>query len=199
MANIFNPSDQHNDPTTKIVVGLERISEAFRTLLWDHAKERGLSPIQIQILIFVAHHEERLCNVSHLAQEFNLTKPTISDAVRVLANKKQIVKTPSAEDKRAYSIALSESGKAIVNNTENFAAPIQAAVDELPEAIRDAFFQNLSKVIYSLNKAGIIKVQRTCYACRYYRKAGANHYCQLLEQPLFDRDIRLDCPEFEAR
>ena len=71
----------------KIIVGLERVSEAFKSLLWEKAKLHGLSPIQIQILLFIQTHRRELCSVSHLAQEFEVTKPTVSDAVRVLDKK----------------------------------------------------------------------------------------------------------------
>ena len=89
----FNPDQQNNDLASKTVAALERISQVYRLLLWDHAKDLGLSPIQIQLLIFVGHHKAALCNVSYLAKEFNVTKPTISDAVRVLFQKGTIEKT----------------------------------------------------------------------------------------------------------
>ena len=50
--SVFNPNHQETDISSKIVAGLERISEAFKVLLWEKAKLLGLSPIQIQILIF---------------------------------------------------------------------------------------------------------------------------------------------------
>lgn len=86
----FDLSTQNNDFTSKIVAGLERVSEVFRLLLWQHSKVIGLSPIQIQILMFVEYHAEDLCNVSYLAKEFNVSKPTISDAVKVLKKKSSL-------------------------------------------------------------------------------------------------------------
>ena len=112
--SIFNPEEQENNLSGKIVAGLERISQAFKVLLWNKAKQLGLSPIQIQILIFIAYHKNEYCNVSFLAQEFNVTKPTISDAVRALNKKNLIVKDHSSADNRSYSIFLSEQGKVVV-------------------------------------------------------------------------------------
>ena len=83
--SIFNLNGQNSDLASKIVAGLERNSEAFRVLLWEHAKVVGLSPIQI--LLFISFHPETLCNVSHVAHEFNLTKATISEAIKVLHKK----------------------------------------------------------------------------------------------------------------
>ena len=75
---------------SKILNGLERLSEALKALLWEKAKTLGISPIQIQILLFVSNHQTDICNVSYLAKEFNLTKATISDSVNVLLKKKYL-------------------------------------------------------------------------------------------------------------
>ena len=129
--NIFNPTHQETNLSNKIVAGLERISEAFKVLLWEKAKLLGLSPIQIQILIFINYHKIEFCNVSHLAKEFNITKPTISDAVRVLVNKELIEKKYSSSDSRSYAIQLSDSGKTAVSETENFAHPLKKQLNTI--------------------------------------------------------------------
>ena len=195
--SIFDIDFQNSDTPSKIVVGLERLSEAFRVLLWEHAKVIGLSPIQIQILIFIAFHDESICNVSHLAQEFNLTKPTISDAVRILDKKGLIAKITSPIDKRAYSISLSKEGKAIVKKTQHFAQPIYALTNQIDPLEQEQFFKTLSKIIYGLNQKGILSVQRICHNCRFFGKKGKENYCNLIEKILLDKDIRLDCGEFE--
>ena len=76
---VFDVNFQNQDLASRIVAGMERIAESYRVLLWDYAKTTGLSPIQIQMLIFMRYHAEEWCNVSALAREFNMTKPTISD------------------------------------------------------------------------------------------------------------------------
>jgi len=90
----------------KVALGLERLSEAYRHLLGLEAAKTGLSPIQIRILIFISYHSETLCTVTDIAHEFNLTKPTISDAVKTLETKNLVHKTPSARDSRSFQIAI---------------------------------------------------------------------------------------------
>lgn len=181
----------------KIVVGLQRISEAFKVLLWEKAKEFGLSPIQIQILIFVANHKENYSNVSYLAKEFNLTKPTISDAVRVLLKKELIEKDFSSSDSRSYTIILSDKGKDIVLKTEDYIHPLEKEVNSTSEKTQENLFATVSSLIFQLNKKGILTVQRTCFGCKYYKKTSQNHFCNLLQKPLQSSKIRLDCNEFE--
>lgn len=197
--SVFNPNIQANDISSKIVAGLERISEVFKVLLWEKAKLLGLSPIQIQLLIFIAYHKIEFCNVSHLAKEFNLTKPTISDAVRVLINKEIIKKDYSLADSRRYSIHLTTLGKELVEEIVGFANPLKNQLKNIDQESLDALFVTISKVIYQLNQQGVLTVQRTCFACKFYEKNKNKAICNLLNKELLDSEIRLDCPEYEEK
>ena len=55
----------------KITQALERISKAFRVLLWKESKKHGISPIQIQILVFCLSHKPEMLKVSFLAKDFD--------------------------------------------------------------------------------------------------------------------------------
>lgn len=197
--SIFDISFQHKDVNSKIVIGLERISEVFRALLWEHAKTIGLSPIQIQILIFIAYHKEDLCTVSHLAKEFNVTKPTISDAVKILEKKELIIKNKTSLDNRSYYISLTPKGQKSVSETENFADPIKKQLSVFDTQEQESLLKTINILIYQLNRSGILSVQRTCYACKFYKKNKNHHYCNLIQTDLKDEEIRLDCNEFEER
>ncbi|AVI51134.1 MarR family transcriptional regulator [Pukyongia salina] len=192
----FNPEQQQKDISSKIVAGLERISEVFKILLWDKAKQVGLSPIQIQILIFLAFHKRELCNVSHLAKEFNVTKPTVSDAVRILDKKGFILKDFSSADSRSYTIILSDLGIELVSKTYDFSDPLKTQVDRLSPVELQSLFRTLSQLIYKLNRVGVLSVQRTCFGCTFYENNNEIDYCNLLEVELLNEDIRIDCPEY---
>lgn len=197
--SLFNPKHQEFDTSSKIVAGLERISEVFKVLLWEKAKLVGLSPIQIQILIFIAFHRQELCNVSYLAKEFNVTKPTISDAVKVLDKKGMVSKDFSSSDSRSYSLRLTELGTKLVTDTNDFAHPLKKQIDKFNESDLETLFGTISELIYKLNRNGILSVQRTCYGCTFYQKNNGIDYCNLLQKELEATEIRLDCPEYIER
>jgi len=197
--SIFNPTNQESDISGKIVAGLERISEAFKVLLWEKAKQLSLSPIQIQILIFISYHKKEFCNVSHLAKEFNITKPTISDAIRVLYKKDMITKDFSVADNRSYIIRLSNLGRNIVEDTENFANPFKTQLEAIKQTDLETLLLTLNKLIYQLNRNGILTVQRTCYGCKFYSKIIKKDFCNLMDTELKNSDIRIDCPEYEEK
>ncbi len=183
---------------SKVVVGLERLGEVFRTLLWQKAKVYGISPIQIQIVLFVSNHHLNLCNISYLAKEFNVTKPTISDAVRVLLKKGFLEKDLSPMDSRRYNLLLSATGKKLIAELLNYTLPVSKALENVEKTELKNFFHTLSKIIYQLHLKEIIQVQRTCFACSNYSgNKKDEHHCTLLNKRLLSQEIRLDCDEFE--
>ena len=195
--SVFNLEEQNKNLDSKIVAGLERLSQVFRILLWEKAKEHSLSPIQIQLMIFIQHHSQDKSTISYLAQEFNFTKPTISDAIKVLEQKKLIKKHTDSIDTRSYTIQLTAQGKKIVAETEIFANPLTEIISKSTKADKLVLWDNITNLITQLNQLEVISVQRTCFNCKHYSNIGKTHFCQLLNQKLQTQDIRIDCSEFE--
>ncbi|MDT8415141.1 MAG: MarR family winged helix-turn-helix transcriptional regulator [Flavobacteriaceae bacterium] len=193
----FNLNDQNQKIESRIVVALERISEAFRVLLWNESKEISLSPIQIQILIFIHFHTSEKCKVGYLADEFNMTKATISDSVRVLLAKDLVVKKTDPIDTRSYSLSLTDEGEKIAIKASFFASSIEQPIEKLTQEQKEIMLNGLLKLIYDLNRLGIITIQRMCFTCSFYNVKNGTHYCNLLKTKLAQSEIRLDCPEHQ--
>jgi len=196
--SVFNLNNQNNNLDSKIVAGLERLSQVFRILLWEKSKEHSLSPIQIQLMIFIQHHSQDKSTISYLAQEFNFTKPTISDAIKVLEQKQFIKKITDSTDTRSYTIQLTAKGKKIVSETENFANPLTDIIKKSSPADKLVLWDNITNLITQLNKLEVISIQRTCFNCKHYSIKVKTHFCNLLDQKLQTQDIRIDCEEFET-
>ncbi len=196
--SVFNLIHQNTNLDNKITAGLERLSQVFRILLWEKAKEHGLSPIQVQLLIFIKHHSVEKTTVSYLSKEFNVTKPTISDSIKILEQKYLIKKKVDGIDTRSYTIKLTAAGNRIVAGTEDFANPLTQLIVPFSESDKVTLWQAISTLIIQLNKMQVINVQRTCFKCRHYCVKNNNHFCNLLLIPLQKEDIRIDCPEFSA-
>lgn len=195
--SVFDVNGQLQSIERKIVVALERISEAFRVLLWEEAKEHSLSPIQVQLLIFCAYHAAEKRKVGFLANEFNLTKATVSDAVKTLEQKGYIQKETEAADNRSYSIHLTKSGLTLAKNIAAFANPVYESVNNLTENQQQVLLSSLLEMIQKLQSAGVISINRMCLSCRYYEKKPAGHYCHFLKTVLKDTELRIDCKEHE--
>lgn len=179
----------------KITQALERISKAFRVLLWEESKTYKISPIQIQILIFCLNHDQEMLKVSFFAKEFDLTKATISDSVKVLVKKELLEKIPDTYDSRSYTVKLTQKGKEIALKTSGFTMALNQSVDRLKTEDKGAFLENLLGIINHLNQTSVISIQRMCLTCYHYSKQGNTHYCGLLNKALKQEDLQVDCPE----
>ncbi len=193
----FYLPQQNQSVNSRIVVALERISEAFRVLLWKESKENALSPIQIQLLIFLMFHDQDKCKVSYLASEFNMTKATISDSVKVLLTKKLVNKLPDLNDTRSFTLSLSPKGRQIAEKASVFSSQIEEPIEKLSIGQKQAMLNGLLKLIHDLNKSGVITLQRMCFNCANYQSEKGIHYCKLLKAELAESEIRVDCPEHQ--
>lgn len=197
----FNLDIQNSNTDSRIVAALERISQAFRILLWNESKNFSLTPIQIQVLIFLLNHSEEKRTVTYLAREFNITKATISDTIKTLTQKELITKEYLQEDTRSYFIHLTQKGKEIAQKTSLFAKELFSPIEKLNPEEKENLLLNLLGIIHHLQKAGIITLQRMCFTCIHYRSdhPGGKHFCNLLNIKLEATDLRIDCPEHEEK
>ncbi|MDW3195183.1 MAG: MarR family transcriptional regulator [Cytophagales bacterium] len=197
MDSAFDVNQQLESKDHKIVVALERIAEAFRVLLWQETKKTGLSPIQLQLLIFLLHHPEQTTTPSYLATEFNLTKATITDSLRMLLKKDLIVKHTDPSDARSYSIQLTTAGKTIGESATQFSNQLLGSLEGLSASSKGNLLEGLLHMIGQLNDQSVISLQRMCKNCRFLENKDGGHYCSFLEQPLAPAELRIDCSEFE--
>lgn len=197
----FDLTHQNQSTESKIVASLERIAQAFRVLLWQESKEFSLSPIQVQVLIFLLYHSEEKRKVSYLADEFNMTKATISDTIKTLEQKNLITKEYEQHDTRSYIIHLTKKGKDIADKTSFFTKDIRTPIDKLHQDDKENLLLSLLNIIQHLNKSEVITIQRMCMSCSYYQPSdkGQKHFCKLLNQNLHVTDLRIDCTEHELK
>lgn len=199
MKNIFDLEVQNQSLDSKIVAGFERLSQVFRVLLWEKAKKHEVTPIQIQLLIFIKYHIKTKTTVSYLAKEFNLTKATVSDTIKILEQKNYIQKEIHFNDSRSYTITLTPKGTEMVHLTENFADPVYDIIASASNDDKNVLWKNISSIMEQLHHFQVINVQSTCFNCSYFLKNNNEMYCRLMEIQLETRDLRLDCSDHRLK
>lgn len=200
MDSVFQPEQQHQRVDSKIVATLERLTQALRVLLWEKAQQHGLSPIQIQILVFIANHSAPLRRVGHLAREFGMTAATISDAVSTLEEKQLLLRVTSAADRRAMDLKLTPAGRRQAHKLSGWADSVREAIAPIPEPDKIVTLNSLMSLIYELQKSGTVTVARMCLSCRHFVQspdATSPHFCNLLNKSLVSTELRVDCAEHE--
>lgn len=202
--SVFDVAHQHASVDRKLVAALERVGQAFRVLLWDKAKVHGLSPIQIQCLIYIRYHSSEWARVGHLAQAFDMTPATISDAISILVAKGLLIKTRSPQDGRVFVLSLTPEGIRLTAELDDWATPLLPILDRFSEIEKGTALHVLLTLIEALQSRQTLSVARLCTTCRFFERnahpdTASPHYCHLLNQALSPASLRLDCPEHEPR
>lgn len=192
---------QHQRSELKIAALLERLAALIRASQQLTATVHGLTPLQLEVLVFVHTHERSLARVGKLAEEFLVSQPTVSDAIRTLVDKELIKAERSAEDGRIKQLLLTGQGKRLAARVRSWSAPLEAALLDIPADMRLDLQSGLMELVQAMRRAGLISVDRMCFSCRFLAVLGTEsrprYHCQLLDVPLTAETIRVDCPEHE--
>ena len=181
----------------KIFSALERIHTASRSALQRTVSEHGISPLQAQIIHFL--NRRGASSVSQLAEQIRVSKPTISDAVTVLLEKKLIKRIASQHDARSYALMLTAKGKSQATHLASYAAPFLDSVSELDKTQKAALWDALLHLLKTMEAQGLIPHQRMCFSCKHFAKGenGTGYYCRLMQKELTALELRIDCAEHE--
>lgn len=193
---------QKNNIDSKIVSALEKLTQVQRILLWDVSKKEGISPIQIRFLIYLSQYPDKLRKISIIAREYDLTKATVSDAIRTLDEKGLLKKQMSKNDKRSYIINLTEKGKSLVKRIDGWEDTLVYHVSKFPPVEKEQVLLFLMELIKSLYDDGIVTIARMCIACKNFKKGVKGfktHYCMLTDRALLDTDLSIGCHKYQEK
>lgn len=186
------------DLDRKLLAATERLGRALRAARQHLATRHRLSLLQLQILELLADRRAR--RVGELAAELDVTQPTTSAALDALHAKGLISRRPHPVDGRATNVTLTTAGAGLAESVAAELAPLLAGDETATDGDRATALRVLLVEISRLQHAGIITVNRSCLTCHHYQPPGvrAAAHCLLLDQPLRDRDLRVDCAEYSG-
>jgi DNA-binding MarR family transcriptional regulator len=192
----------HESVPEKTVAALERLGQALQVLVRDAATHHRLSPIQARLLLRLAHDPEERRRPGALAREFDVTPASLSDSLAALERKGLIVRRRRAADRRGFALSVTRAGSELAERLGAWARPLERAIGALPEDEQIGFMGSLYGLIAALEREGVVSVARMCVTCRHFRPRAhpgerAPHHCALLDRPLAERSLRIDCAEHE--
>ncbi|GAA1341319.1 MarR family winged helix-turn-helix transcriptional regulator [Saccharothrix algeriensis] len=186
----------------RLVAALERIGHVTRTLLWRDAYSTGMSPMQAQLLLHLDTRRQAH-RVGDLAAEFDVSPPTISDALAALRRKGLVAREQDPNDRRSFSFTPTPEGARVAADLTSWADPITAQLPVVTAEQKAATLRLLLTMIAGLHRQGVLAVARTCLTCRFFvRDAHPDtdlvHHCRLLDTAFSDAALRVDCAEHQA-
>lgn len=198
----FNPI-QRNTFSGRIAIALYRISQAIDRLLRERGEAMGLSPAQIQALLFVRHARPGVRTIGGLAERLAVSYPTASGIVDALERKRLADRQPDSRDRRIVTLALTTQGTQQVSDLEDLLDVIEQAIATLPEADQRALERGTQAIVRQLQQGGYIKVYEMCWGCQFFQRDAhpddprGPHHCAFVDAPLAEQETRLECPDFK--
>lgn len=182
----------------QIVQGLAKLGQWLRSDQNRGASRLGLSPLQGQLLVFVAERGPR--TLGELAADAAVRAPTASEAVARLEAKGLVRKLPDPRDRRRVRVAATARGRRVAGRCRAWPELLATAVDTLAEVERGELLRLLTRMIGELQQRGAIPLQRMCASCVHFRPnvrpgTARPHDCAYLAAPLAMHDLTLDCPD----
>ena len=189
------------DLDAKLVAALERVGQALRVQMWNEAKQHGLSPTQLQVLLRLASDPAARRRVGALAAELDVTHPTVSDAVTVLRRKGFVDRDPTS---RRAVLELSARGQALAAEVADWDRRTRQQLADSSVEDKQVTLRLLLDLIAGLQRSGTITVARMCVTCRFFRRdahpdQARPHHCALVDMPMGDGNLRVDCAEHQLR
>lgn len=190
----FSPEQQLHSLDARLVLSLQRLSDMLKALQWEQARTLGLTPLQLQILLFIGYHPAELNKVAHIATELQLSRPTISDAVASLVSKGLLEMQPDKRDRRSFSMLPTEVGRDILLKAEEYALPLTEVLEKRPAFEKNNLYQTIFAMIAGLMNQESGELQRMCYTCAHYQgNKKRQHNCLFLNKSLASAELQIDC------
>ncbi len=198
----FNPRLRASQPAGAITIALYRISQAIGHLLRVRGEAVGLSPAQIQALLFLRFARPGVRTIGGLANRLVSTYATASGVADALEKKDLALRQPHAEDARTVTLTLTEKGRQQADELENVLDEIEAAVSALPPADQEALLRGMQAIVWQLQQAGHVHLYEMCWHCQFFRpnahptNPAGPHHCAFVDAPLPESNTYLECPDF---
>ncbi len=198
----FDPVERNESLPARVTAALYRISQAMNRLLRVRGEAAGLSPAQIQALLFLQYARPGVRTIGGLAERLGATYATTSGVADALERKQLLKRQPLPEDRRTVTLQLTAKGGREAESVEDVLAEIEAAIASLPEAEQEALQRAAQAIVLRLQAAGHVKVYEMCWGCRFFRRNAhpadprGPHHCAFVDAPLREEEAVLECPDF---
>lgn len=200
--SIFDPTQRLSE-SERIVIGLYRIAQALQRRLRERGQERGLSPAQVQALLFLKYARPGVRTIGGLARRLGSTDATASGVADALERKGLILRRPLPGDQRTITLTLTPAGENECAALEDLLDDIEEATAALPAGQRMALLQATQVLVHHLQRAGLVTVYEMCDGCCFFRPKAhpeddplGPHHCAWMDAPLSEAQVRYECPDF---
>ncbi|MFD0695570.1 MarR family winged helix-turn-helix transcriptional regulator [Paenibacillus sp. GCM10027628] len=196
---MFNPQDRKTNHTARVGMALFRMTQAVKKITQKDSDALGLSPVQVQALLYMYHTRSDVATIGNLAAAIGATHVTAVKLINGLIDKGLAVKQSSPDDRRVTLLQLTSEGAAAVEQLDEWGTALEEAVQNIPEELMDSFELGLGAVLEALQKQQVLIVAEPCMGCIHFRPdegtGELQHYCAMIQKFLSREATLKECPE----
>ncbi len=178
----------------KIIFLLEKICQAYKNNLWQIAYREGLTPTQMEILQIVLSYPK--ANISHIAKELGISKPTVSQAVNTLIKKGMLIHNFDPLDKRKKILNLTSKARKFLKRIRKLNDCLLNCINQIDPDQQNYLYKILLIIIKEMHEKGIFKLIRFCPFCAN-RISDSQSICIITNRPVSPENFRPNCPHFK--
>jgi DNA-binding MarR family transcriptional regulator len=196
---IFDPQQRKQNRAASLSMALFRLAQAIKTINQEESEAVGLSPVQIQALLFIHHTRNDMATVGNFAAAIGASHVTAVKILNGLVNKGLINKIPSSADRRVTLLGLTIEGSFNIDKLNQWGNTLERVVQSLQEPILEHLEAGLGAIISSLQQQGHLVVAEPCLGCVHFQpnivQGESLHFCGLIQKYLTHEASLKECPE----
>ncbi|GAB2602289.1 MarR family transcriptional regulator [Paractinoplanes abujensis] len=190
--------------SSQLLIGLARLGQAVRMEAWRNAGPHNLSPLQADIVTLLQGKAQPI-RQGEIVAALASTPPTVSDAVKVLRKKELLEASRDPGDARALLLGLTEAGRAEAERLRGESEVLSGAVAALSREDFAAMLRGTATLMLQLQDRKAIPISQMCLTCRFFaprahpEDPARPHHCNFVDAPFGDAELRVTCPDHEAK
>lgn len=174
---------------------VERLGGLLRAEQRALGLKRQLQPVHYDVLQYLSRCNRYSNTPAAVTDYLQITKGTVSQTIKVLADRGLVLKQPDKKDARVVRLRLSAAGRrAAAEAADNAlwnkaAAGIDAASLEAAESV-------LGEILRNVQRRSDVLSFGQCHSCTHFLPEGSNKFrCGLTGEPLRMEETRQICRE----
>lgn len=117
----------------------------------NRGEVNGVTATHYNMIEYIYRHDH--CIVKQIAQAFNISPPAVSKQLKFLIAHDLVEQQQSAVDRRIFNLRVTDKGKFIIDNSENFRETVAKEVAKsLTEDDLNKLTELLNKVLTAIKK-----------------------------------------------
>lgn len=184
-------------PEARIALGLFRLYQGMEALIRKRGEAEGLSPSQVQALLFLSHAHPRYTGIGAIARRFSIAPATASRIVDNLEKKGLVKRSRDEEDRRSVRVELTTAGRRTVRKIAEIVARLEGYAHGLAAGEQRTLVNGLEEILQSLHREGFLASFGVCRSCPFfvedvYPRTPKPHLCRLTGERLSERESYLE-------